>query len=55
LDHLFRLDRNTFKKDNIILEGPPRHLSAQEIVDMMDKLILDKNGDEFVGYGTEHN
>jgi hypothetical protein len=22
---------------------------------MMDKLVLDKNGDEFVGYGTEHN
>jgi hypothetical protein len=46
---------NTFKKDNIVLEGPPRHLSNPEITDMLDKLILNKNGDEFIRYGKEHN
>jgi hypothetical protein len=55
LDHPFRLDRNAFKKDNIVLEGPPRCLSSLEITDILDKLVLDENGDEFVGYKKEHN
>jgi hypothetical protein len=55
LDHPFRLDRDAFKKDNIVLEGPPRCLSGLEIIDMLDNLVLKKNGDEFVGYGKEHN
>jgi hypothetical protein len=55
LDHPFRLDRNTFKKDNIILEGLPRHLSELEITDMLHKLVFNENGGEFVGYGKEHN
>jgi hypothetical protein len=55
LDHPFRLDNDAFKKDNIILEGPPRCLSGSEIADMLDKLILKENWDEFVGYGKEHN
>jgi hypothetical protein len=49
------LDRNAFKKDNVVLEGPPRRLSGAEIADMLDKLVLDKNGAEFVGFGKEHN
>jgi hypothetical protein len=28
LDHEFRLDNDTFKKGNIVLEGSPRHLSG---------------------------
>jgi hypothetical protein len=55
LDHEFRLDSNTFKKSNIILEGPPRHLSDPEIVDMLDNLVLNKEGNGFVGYGNDHN
>jgi hypothetical protein len=55
LDHSFRLDSDTFKKGNIVLEGPPRHLSGPEIADMLNNLILKENGDEFVGYGKEHN
>jgi hypothetical protein len=55
LDHSFRLDSDTFKKGNIVLEGPPRCLSGPEIVDMLDNLILKENEDEFVGYGNEHN
>jgi hypothetical protein len=55
LDHPFRLDSNTFKKDNIILEGLPRRLSSSEIAHMLDNLVLKKNGDEFIGYGKGHN
>jgi hypothetical protein len=50
LDHPFRLDRNAFKKDNTVLEGPSIHLNGLEITDMLDKSVLDENRDEFVGY-----
>jgi hypothetical protein len=49
------LDSDTFKKGNIVLEGPPRHLSGPEIADMLDNLVLKKNGDVLVRYGKEHN
>jgi hypothetical protein len=55
LDHPFRLDSDTFKKGNIVLEGPLRHLSGPEIDDMLDNLVLNKNGDEFLGYGEVHS
>jgi hypothetical protein len=55
LDHEFRLDNDTFKKDNIILEGPPRCLSDPEITDMLDNLALNKKGNGFVGYENDHN
>jgi hypothetical protein len=53
LDHPFRLDSDIFKKGNIILSGPPRRLSSLEIADMFDNLVLNKNGDHFVGYGDD--
>jgi hypothetical protein len=49
------LDNDAFKKGNIVLEGPSRRLSGPEIADMLDNLVLNKNGTEFVGYGEEHN
>jgi hypothetical protein len=55
LDHEFRLDNNTFKKGNIILEGPPKRLSGLEITDMLDNLVLDKEGNGFIGYANDHN
>jgi hypothetical protein len=55
LDHRFRLDSDTFKKGNIVLEGPPMHLSSPEIADILDNLVLNKNGDGFVGFGKEQN
>jgi hypothetical protein len=36
LDHEFRLDNDTFKKGNIILKGPPGHLSGAEIAEMLE-------------------
>jgi hypothetical protein len=55
LDHKFRLYSDIFKKGNIILEGPPRHLSGPEITDMLDNLVLNKEGNGFVGYGNDQN
>jgi hypothetical protein len=55
LDQPFRRDNDAFKKDNIVLEGPPMRLSGLEITDMLDNLVLNNNGDGFVGYGEEHN
>jgi hypothetical protein len=52
-DHPFRLDSNCFRKDNIVLKGPPRHLSSPEIIDMLDNLALDKTRDQFVGYAKK--
>jgi hypothetical protein len=55
LDYEFRLDSDTFKKGNIILEEPPRRLSGPEIADMLDNLVLNKEGNGFIGYGNDHN
>jgi hypothetical protein len=49
------MDRDTFKKGNIVLEGPSRRLSYPEIIDMLNNLVPKENRDEFVGYGNEHN
>jgi hypothetical protein len=48
-------DSNTFKKGNIILKGPPGRLSGAEIAKMLDNLVLNKEGNGFVGYGNDHN
>jgi hypothetical protein len=55
MDHPFRLDSDAFIKGNIVFERPSRRLSDLEITDMLDNLLLNKNGDEFVGYGEGHN
>jgi hypothetical protein len=44
-DHSFRLDCDAFKKGNIVLEGPSRHLSGPEFPDMLNNLVLKENGD----------
>jgi hypothetical protein len=54
LDHSFRLDNDSFKKGNFVLEGPPKRLSGPEITDMLDNLVLKETGDVFTGYGNEH-
>jgi hypothetical protein len=47
-DHPFTLDSNSFKKDNVVLKGPPRRLSGSEIADMVDNFVLNENVDQFV-------
>jgi hypothetical protein len=51
-NHKFRQWKNTFKKDNIVTKGPPKHLSDLEIVDMLDKLMPDTIGLINVDYGS---
>jgi hypothetical protein len=55
LNHEFRLDSDTFKKGNIVLEGLPGHLSGAEIAEKLDNFVLNKEGNGFVGYGNDHN
>jgi hypothetical protein len=55
LNHPFRLDNDVFRNGNIVLEGLPRRLRSLEITNMLDNLVLKENGDEFIGYGKEHN
>jgi hypothetical protein len=60
--HKFRQDQNTFKKDNIVIKGPPKRLSVPQIVDMLDKLtpgILKVTERRTIGlinvhYGSSH-
>jgi hypothetical protein len=54
-DHEFRLDSDTFKKGNIVLEGLPGRLSGAKIAKMLDNLVLKKEGNGFVGYENDHN
>jgi hypothetical protein len=49
------LDSDAFKKDNIVLEGPPMCLNGLEIADMLNNLVLKENGDAFIVYGKEYN
>jgi hypothetical protein len=45
----------THSRRAIVLEGPPGHLSGAEIAEMLDNLVLNKEGNGFVGYGNDHN
>jgi hypothetical protein len=54
-DHTFRLQRNTFRKDTIVRKGPLRHRTGQEIIEELNNLKISDGGEEFEGYGKEHN
>jgi hypothetical protein len=54
-DHPFRFDRNAFRKDTIMMRGPPKHLSGPEILARLNDLKLNEYGNHFEGFGTEHN
>jgi hypothetical protein len=45
----------THSRRAIVLEGPPGRLSGAEIAEMLDNLVLNKEGNGFVGYGNDHN
>jgi hypothetical protein len=40
-NHIFRQQKNAFKKDNIVTKGLPKCLSGPQIADMLDKLVPD--------------
>jgi hypothetical protein len=54
-DHTFRLQSNAFRKDTIVEKGPPRRQTGQEIIEELNNLKISDGGEEFEGYGKEHN
>jgi hypothetical protein len=36
-------------------KGPPRHRTGQEIIDELNNLKISDGGEDFKGYGKEHN
>jgi hypothetical protein len=55
LDHTFRLQSNNFRKDTIVEKGPLRRRTGQEIIQQLNNLKISDDGEEFEGYGKEHN
>jgi hypothetical protein len=54
--HKFRQEQNAFWKDTIVTNGPPKHLSGAQIIDMLDKLTPDpERPGYFEGYRETHN
>jgi hypothetical protein len=54
--HKFKQQNNAFEKNNIATEGPPKHLSDPQIIDMLDKLMPDPERPRyFEGYREMHN
>jgi hypothetical protein len=52
----FRQEQNTFKKDTIITEIPPKCPSGAQIIDMLDKLTSNPERPRyFEGYRETHN
>jgi hypothetical protein len=54
-NHTFRLQRNAFRKDTIMKKGHLRRRTGQEIVEELNSLKISDDGEEFEGYGNEHN
>jgi hypothetical protein len=55
-NHKFKQQKNTFKRDNVVTKGPPKHLSDPQIIDMLDKLTPNSERPRyFEGSGETHN
>jgi hypothetical protein len=53
--HTFRMQKDGFRKDIVVKKRPPKHLSGPEITESHSKLVLNEEGNEYEGYGEEHN
>jgi hypothetical protein len=53
--HHFRMQKDSFRKDIVIKKGPPKRLSGPEIAENLSKLVLNREGNGYEGYGVEHN
>jgi hypothetical protein len=49
------MQKNSFRKDTVVKKGPPKHLSRPEIAESHSKLVLNREGNGYEGYGEEHN
>jgi hypothetical protein len=49
------MQKDSFRKDTIIKNGPPKCLRRPEIAESHNKLVLNREGNGYEGYGEEHN
>ena len=54
-DHIFRGEKDAFRKDTVCYEEPPKRLSGEEIVDQLASLKLNKEKTTYEGFGKKHN
>jgi hypothetical protein len=55
LNHPFRRQGKEFRKGTIVTKGPPKRRSGIEIIEEHMKLVLDKSGKRYQGFGEDHN
>jgi hypothetical protein len=53
--HSFRMQKDSFRKDTVIKKGLQKRLSGPETTENLSKLILNREGNGYEGYGEEHN
>jgi hypothetical protein len=49
------MQNDSFRKDTIIKKGPPKRLNKSEIAESHSKLVLNREGNGYEGYGEDHN
>jgi hypothetical protein len=52
--HPFRMQNDSFRKDTIMKKVPPKRLNGTEIANNLEKLVLNKEGNEYQGFGVHH-
>jgi hypothetical protein len=55
LKYTFRMQKDSFRKDNVVKKGPLKCLSGPEIAESHNKLVLNREGNGYEGYEEEHN
>jgi hypothetical protein len=53
--HPFKTQKDSFRKDTVVKKGPPKHLSGPKTAENLSKLVLNREGNGYEGYGEEHN
>jgi hypothetical protein len=49
------MQKDSFRKDTVVKKGPLKCLSGLETTENLTKLILNREGNGYEGYGEEHN
>jgi hypothetical protein len=49
------VQKDNFRKDTVINKGPPKCLNETEIAETHNKLVLNREGNEYEEYGEKHN
>jgi hypothetical protein len=48
------MQNDSFRKDTIMKKVPPKRLNGTEIANNLEKLVLNKEGNEYQGFGVQH-